>query len=81
MQPASRAPLYKSLCIKMKPSKPVELEFTPENALKVLAMGANPEKSPYSHKQIAEWCDRFWCMYLDVDAPKEIEKLLPYSLM
>jgi len=43
----------------------------------MLAWGANPEASPYSHKQIAEWCDRFWCQYLDVDADPEIERLLP----
>lgn len=43
----------------------------------MLAWGANPEASPYSHKQIAEWCDRFWCQYLDVDAAPEIETLLP----
>ena len=61
----------------MNMSEPIELEFTRENALKLLSMGLHIEKSPYSHKQIAEWCDRFWCQYLDVDAPKEIEKLLP----
>ena len=61
----------------MNESKPIELEFTRENALKLLAMGARPEESPFSHKQIAEWCDRYWCKYLDVDAPREIEKLLP----
>lgn len=33
--------------------------------------------SPYSHKQIAEWCDQFWCLYLDEDAPPDIEPLLP----
>lgn len=43
----------------------------------MLEWGANPDASPYSHKQIAEWCDRFWCQYLDVDAPPEIERLLP----
>ncbi|MDP5189675.1 hypothetical protein [Rheinheimera baltica] len=61
----------------MKPSAPVELPFTRESVLKMLAWGANPEASPYSHKQIAEWCDRFWCQYLDVDADPEIERLLP----
>jgi len=61
----------------MKPSVPVDLPFTRESALKMLAWGANPEVSPYSHKQIAEWCDRFWCEYLDVDAGPEIENLLP----
>lgn len=61
----------------MNQSELIELEFTRENALKLLSMGAHPERSLYSHKQIAEWCDKFWCQYLDVDAPNEIEKLLP----
>ena len=56
---------------------PVTLPFTREAVLRVLAWGANPEQSPHSHKQIAEWCDRFWCYYLDVDAPEDIEPLLP----
>lgn len=43
----------------------------------MLEWGAHPEQSPYSHKQIAEWCDRFWCQYIDIDAPLEIERLLP----
>ena len=43
----------------------------------MLEWGATPEASPYSHRQIAEWCDRFWCQYLDVDADPEIERLLP----
>lgn len=34
--------------------------------------------SPYSHKQIAEWCDKFWCQYLDIDAPVEVEAILPF---
>jgi hypothetical protein len=57
--------------------EPVTLPFTHEAAIRVLEWGANPDQSPYSHKQIAEWCDRFWCAFLDVDAPTEIEKLLP----
>ena len=43
----------------------------------MLIWGANPESSPYSHKQIAEWCDRFWCQYLERDAEPEVERLLP----
>jgi hypothetical protein len=58
-------------------AQPVTLPFTPEAAIQVLAWGAHPESSPHSHKQIALWCDRFWCQYLDVDAPPEIEKILP----
>jgi hypothetical protein len=40
-------------------------------------VGGQPDNSEYSHKQIAEWCDQFWCKYLDVDVPRDIEKLLP----
>lgn len=55
----------------------VTLPFTREAVLHVLEWGANPDQSPHSHKQIADWCDRFWCFYQDIDAPKEIEVLLP----
>lgn len=61
----------------MKPSDPADLSFTRESAIRMLKWGAHPESSPYSHKQIAEWCDRFWCQYLEVDAEPEIEELLP----
>lgn len=56
---------------------PISLPYTGESVLQVLKWGAAPTESPYSHKQIAEWCDRFWCEFIDVDAPLEIEKLLP----
>jgi hypothetical protein len=61
----------------MTPSKPIELPFTRDSVIRVLTCGANPEASPYSHKQIAEWCDRFWRQYLDIDAEPAIEELLP----
>ena len=58
-------------------SSPAELPFTRESVLKMLWWGKNPARSPFSHKQIAEWCDRFWCQYIDIDATEEIETLLP----
>ncbi len=61
----------------MKPSAPAEMPFTRDSVIQMLEWGATPEASPYSHRQIAEWCDRFWCQYLDVDADPEIERLLP----
>jgi hypothetical protein len=61
----------------MKLSVPADMPFTREAAIQMLSWGATPETSPYSHKQIAEWCDRFWCQYLEVDAEPEIERLLP----
>ena len=48
--------------------KLIEFPFTRDSVIRVLTYGAHPEASPYSHKQIAEWCDRFWCQYLDIDA-------------
>lgn len=57
--------------------KPIELPYTHDSVIRVLNYGACPEINPYSHKQIAEWCDRFWCQYLKVDPEPAIEKLLP----
>lgn len=61
----------------MKSSNPADMPFTRDAALQMLNWGAAPDLSPYTHKQIAEWCDRFWCQYLEVDADPEIEPLLP----
>lgn len=61
----------------MNLSKPILLPFSLSNFLLLLQHGANPSVSPYSHKQIVEWCDKFWCQYLDLDAPAEIEAILP----
>lgn len=61
----------------MKPSTPAQMAFTPAAVMQMLQWGADPASSPYSHKQIAEWCDRFWCQHLDDDPPPEIERLLP----
>lgn len=61
----------------MKLSCLPNVPFTREAAIQMLTWGADPSSSPYSHKQIAEWCDRFWCQYLEVDVEPEIESLLP----
>ncbi len=61
----------------MQMSEEPKMPFTPEAFIQMLEWGATPELSPYTHKQIAEWCDRFWCQYLEADAPKEIKKILP----
>ncbi len=60
----------------MKPCAPAEMPFTRESVIQMLGWDATPEVSPYSHMQIAEWCDRFWCQYLNVDADLDIERLL-----
>ena len=61
----------------MKRSTPIQLEFSRENFLILLGYGAEPETSPYSHKQIAKWCELFWNKYIDVDASDEIENIMP----
>ncbi|MGI2203193.1 hypothetical protein ACROAH_04690 [Shewanella oncorhynchi] len=61
----------------MKLSTPANMPFTRDAALQMFKWGATPEFAPYTHKQIAEWCDKFWCQYLEVDAEPEIESLLP----
>jgi len=53
------------------------MPFTSAAAIQMLKWGAEPSSSPYSHKQIAEWCDRFWSQHLDDDPPPDIERLLP----
>lgn len=55
----------------------IQLPYSAESVLQVLAWGAAPDTAPHSHQQIAEWCDAFWRQYMDVDAPEEIERLLP----
>lgn len=59
------------------PALAIQLEFNPESVIRVLRWGAQPETSPHSHKDIAEWCDRFWCKHLDDDPLEEIARLLP----
>ena len=61
----------------MKQSPAIELPYTRDSFLSLLEHGCKPATSPFTHKQISEWCDRFWCKYLDTDAPAEVEALLP----
>ena len=57
---------------------PVELPYTSDTARQMLAWGATPSTSPYTHRQIADWCGRFWSEFMDSDdVPSDIEKLLP----
>jgi len=61
----------------MKLSAEINLEFTKANFLALLSYGENPKTSPYSHKQIAEWCERFWNKFSDVDAESDVEIIMP----
>jgi uncharacterized short protein YbdD (DUF466 family) len=55
----------------------IQLEFSRENVQKVIEWGASPDSSPHSHQAIASWCERFWNKYCDIDAPEEIEEVMP----
>jgi hypothetical protein len=61
----------------MEQAPAIDLPFTTDAVVLVLSYGASQECSPYSQVQIAEWCDRFWCHYLDVIAAPAIEAVLP----
>lgn len=61
----------------MNLSRPIDLEYSKENLLVLLSHGEDPTQSPYTHKQIAEWCERFWNKYCDIDAPEQIEEIMP----
>jgi hypothetical protein len=58
-------------------SNPITLPFTVGSATQVLAWGAIPSGAPATHQAIADWCDRFCQRYRDIDAPSEIERILP----
>lgn len=60
----------------MERSNLIEFEYSKESLLALLAFGAEPKDSPYSHKQIAEWCEQFWNKYSETDAPEEIENIM-----
>jgi hypothetical protein len=55
----------------------IQLPYTRESLVYLLACGAHPDTSPYTHKSIAKWCEIFWLKYADIDAPEEIEQLMP----
>ena len=58
-------------------SHKIDLPFNIANARKVIAWGASVG-APYSHQDIAHWCERFWNIYCDIDdVPPEIGKILP----
>lgn len=58
-------------------SNAIDLPFTRESLRQVLAWGSEAGKAPFCHQDIAHWCERFWHKYSDIDAPKEIEGILP----
>jgi hypothetical protein len=54
-------------------SKAIDLPFTVESIKTVLTWGASPIESPYTHQDIAHWCDRFHMNMFDVDTDKAMD--------
>ena len=58
-------------------SEAIALPFSPDSVRQVLQWGLASD-APYTHEDIATWCERFWSKYMDRDAPHEIERVLPF---
>ena len=55
------------------PCNEIELPFTIESLRKVLSCGLDPDNAPYTHQEIAHWCDRMQMMFLDTDEEPEFD--------
>jgi hypothetical protein len=53
--------------------RPIPLAFTPESLRQLLDWGAQPDTAPYTHQQIARWCDRMHMQFLDTDEAPDLE--------
>jgi hypothetical protein len=54
----------------------IPLPYTPESLARILDWGSRPDMSPYTHQEIALWCDRMHITYLDVDFGPELERAI-----
>lgn len=54
------------------PSKNIDLPFTVEALKTVLQLGTTPDSSPYTHQDIAHWCDRFHMAMFDRDTDQKM---------
>ena len=55
----------------------LSLPYTAASAIKVLEQGASGDRSPFSHRQLADWCYRFCQAHYDTEAAPEIAAVLP----
>lgn len=55
------------------PCREIDLPWSPESLKQALLWGANPEDAPYTHQEIAHWCDRLFMAHIDSDDPPEME--------
>ena len=50
----------------------LNLPYTRESLQLVLEYGLNSDQK-YTHEEIADWCDKMFCKYLDVDCSDELD--------
>lgn len=51
----------------------IPLPFTKDSLSQVLHWGSLPSGSPFTHQEIARWCDRMHMAILDVDVAPDME--------
>ena len=51
----------------------IPLAFTSESLRQVLSWGVQSAESPYTHQEIAHWCDRLHMRFLDTDDTPDLE--------
>lgn len=54
----------------------IPLPFTQDSLQQILAWGEFPLTAPYTHQEIARWCDRMHMTYMDVDFGPELERAI-----
>lgn len=56
------------------PSRHIDLPFGVDSLRKVLEWGTKPEGAPFTHHEIAHWCDRMFMAFLDTDSEPKLAK-------
>ena len=54
----------------------IDLPWSAAALRQVLKWGATPDQAPYTHQEIAFWCDRLHMAHLDTDDGPEMEKVV-----
>lgn len=54
----------------------IRLGFESDNLCKVLGLALDAD-TPYSHEDIAMWCDNFYCEYLDQGIVSDVDRMMP----
>jgi len=57
----------------------IEYDFTAENAKKIIQFAID-EENVFTHKDIADWCYKYWVKYHDLDNSNEVEKVIEVML-